>query len=428
MRVAGTLFWMGYTIILARTLSREDFALTLYVVNFSMIAVLIVTLGRDVALLRLASQAWEVGAHSAVRQMLAKSRKAVLLASVLLTAVLLGAWATGLDTPVTASPEIALLSGLITLAGAQMGLNRDTLRSVGKVWQSQVGFNFIRTIVPATGAIALYFLVEMSAELALIVFLVALGLSVLVEEVILRRLSWQDDLSAPQPDQAELMRAGLQLWPGNIANAVQMRIGGLVAGLALAPEIAALFLAAERIANLAQFPIAAAGQAGAPRVAQAASRSMRDTQIELGKAGLLMFLGALVGCFGAALVAWPALWALGTEYLAALPLTLILVCAHLSWAVFGFGQNALNLTGHHHVYRNVAVTASLAGACIMSLVAAEYGSLAMAWAYCGMWWATNLGFVLALYMNTRLQTGLFAVRYAKMRWLFAKPGGDKEQA
>lgn len=426
MRVVGTFFWLGYTVVLARTLSQPDFALVLYVVNFSMIAVLVVTLGRDVALLRLVSQSWKLGAHSAARRMLAKSRRAVFLSSVLLTAALVISSVLGLDTPMTSSPLIALLSGLITMAGAQMGLNRDTLRSLDKVWQSQIGFNFVRTVIPAVGALLVHMSFNMNAKMALVLFLVALGLSIMIEEAILRKVQWVDDPKASAPDSADVMRAGLRLWPGNIANAVQMRIAGLVAGLAFEPETAALFLAAERIANLAQFPIAAAGQAAGPRVAQAALLNLRETQSELSNAGLLMLVGSLIGCIGAATLAWPGLWMLGPDYLAALPMTLILIAAHLSWAIFGFGQDALNLTGNHHIYRNVAVIMAIIGTFTTSLIAIKFGPLAMAWAYCAIWWTTNIVFVLALYATNRLKAGAITAHHAQLRRNFARPSDSKE--
>lgn len=427
MRIFGTLFWMVFIIVLARALPQENFATALYVINFSLVAVLVITGGRDSALLRLVSQAWSSGARLYARNMLVESRRTVFFAGLLLTAVLLSLAAVGLDTPVTASPIIALLAGMISMASAQIALNRNTLRSVGKVWQSQLGTDFIRTVVPTVVTVVLYLTFEMNVVLALFLYFVSLSLAFLVEQSILRGLDWQDTPDANQPDYINFARIGLQIWPGDIANAVQMRSAGLIAGLVFAPEIAAMFIAAERFANLAQFPIAAAIQAVGPRIAQSSCLGLDDAQRVLRSAALLMLIAGVVGCLGAAALAWPGLWALGPDYLAALPITLILIGAHLSWAFFGSGQSALILTGNHQAYRNVAVIYAILGTVVMGYVGINYGPIAMAWAYCGIWWMTNLSFVVALYKINRLQTGLFAIRHGRIQALFTQQNRDRGQ-
>lgn len=409
MRVAGTLLWMVFTILLARSLSKDDFAIALYAINFSLTAVLLITCGRDVALLRFASKAWAMGARGAIRKMLSNSRRALALNGGILTLGLVGLSLIGLDTPITADPWIALLAGLLTLVGGQMGLNRDCLRAVDRVWQSQMGLNFTRSIVPVLGlGIVLLMGKIINAEFALTLFLCSLLLSIVVEEVFLRRVDWCDDAGAKAPELNAVWRAGLALWPGDMSNALMMRSVGLVGALFLAPEAAALLLAAERIAGLAQFPISAASQAAAPRIAQATNSGDAAVQQALNQGSLLMVVGSLIGCLGAAVLAWPALWALGPDYLAALPTTLVLVLASLASGFFGLAQSALNLTGRSYRYSVISVCITSMTVTGIWLATSHYGGLGAAVVWCIGWWTANIAYTVAFKSASGLNTGILS--------------------
>lgn len=101
MRIAGTVLWTGYTVVLARSLSPQDFATALYVMNFSFLGVLVVTIGRDVALLKFGSRSWAIGNRVAIRRIHVRTRLVLVCSSAVLVVALLLAWAVGLDTPVT---------------------------------------------------------------------------------------------------------------------------------------------------------------------------------------------------------------------------------------------------------------------------------------------------------------------------------------
>ncbi len=421
MRVAGTVLWLIYTIVLARTLSKDDFTVALYVFNFSLFAVLLISFGRDVALLRFASKAWASGARGAVREMLGTSRRALALNGSILTGVLVGLSLIGLDTPVTTDWGIALLAGLLTLAGGQMGLNRECLRAANRVWQSQIGLNFTRSVVPITGSLVVLMMgVPINAELALGLLLGSLLLSIAIEEVFLRRIDWRGDAGAETPDMNEVWRAGLALWPGDIANALMMRSVGLVGALVLAPEAAALLLAAERVAGLAQFPIAASAQAAAPRIAQATNRGNEAVQEALDRGSLLIAVGAMIGCMGAGVLAWPALWALGPDYLAAWPTTLVLVLASLASAVFGVAQSALNLTGRS--YRYSVISVCITGFTVTGIwfAATHYGGLGAAIVWCIGWWAAHLAYTVAFKSASGLNTGVLSSGRQVLAYLEAR--------
>lgn len=413
MRVSGALLWLGYTIILARSLTKPDFVIALFVINFALIAVLVITLGRDVALLRLASQLWGTGNKAMIRALLGRSRRLLVATGAVLTvALVVGAFA-GVQTPVTQTPLLALLAGLITLAAAQMGLNRECLRAVGCVWQSQLGLNFTRSVVPIVGSGLVVLAGQMTVEVALTLFLLSLLLSILIEEAFLRRIDWTTAPDAIAVDSVDLHRTGLALWPGDMANAVQMRAAGLVAGLILAPDAAALVLAAERIAALAQFPIAAAAQAAAPQIARAAVAGQGSLQSAVTQASRLMTIGAISGTAGAAVVAWPALWALGPDYVAALPITIVLIGGHLSWAVFGPAQSTLNLTGHSQIYSRISVAAAIFGTLTIIGGTFWWGGIGAALGFCAVWWATNAAYGYAVHRVTETRTGLLS--FAKKR-------------
>lgn len=414
MRVSGTALWLVYTIVLARTLSKSDFATTLYILNFSMTAVLVVTLGRDVALLRWASRAWESGTRHVVRQLLSRSRKAVALSGATLTLGLLVLAFAGFNSPVTTNPVTALLSAAIISAAAQMGLNRDCLRAVGRVWQSQLGFNVTRALIPIAGSVVLLALGGMSTEVALLLFLLSLLLSLALEEMFLRQVDWTDAQAGADagPSLAELRRSALSLWPGDVANAIQMRAAGLVAGAMLPPEAAALFLAAERIAGLAQFPIAAASQAAAPKISRATILGTADTQVALSQGSRVMIAGTFVGAISTAILAAPALMSLGPGYVAALPITLVLVAGHLSWLFFGLAQSALNWTGCHRTYSFTAIMAAVLSVISIYVATRLWSGVGSAAAFSLSWWLTNIAYTVALRWRTGLRTGVSSLTAA----------------
>ncbi len=422
MRVAGTFFWMAYTVVLARTLTTAEFASALYIINFSLVAVLIITMGRDVSLLRIASKAWGTPSAGSIRGLLSRARLTILISGTLFTASMLLLALVGLDIPVTRTTTVALLTGLITVAAAQMGLNRDCLRAVGQVWQSQLGFNLIRTIIPILGTIVVFYLGQMTLNISLALFLASLCVSWLVEELLLRRVRFGALGQEPLTENPRLLSGSIFIWPGDISNAVQMRIAGLLAGAILQPETAALFLAAERIANLAQFPIAAASQAAAPRIARSATQGPDPLQSELNTGSALMLIGACLGVFGAIGIALPALWAIGPDFTAAFPIALLLISAHFSWALFGLAQPSLHLTGRFRSYSTIAVSA-----CAITFVSIYLGTkyadgVGTAVAYCVGWWLTNITYTLAFRIQTGHRTGIFALKLTTFLELISRKG------
>lgn len=410
MRIAGTVLWLGYTVLLARTLSQSDFAISLYVINFSVFAVLFITFGRDVVLLRFASMAWATGSRAEVRKMLQRSRMILFYNGCAVTVVLIAASMAKISTPVTQSLDTALLAGLLILAGAQMGLNSNCLRAVGRVWQSQIGINFSRAIIPFIGSAFVVLLDgKLSVQQALSLLVCSLLFSIALEEIFLRQIDWKNGHTAKGVDEGQISRAALALWPGDIANALMMRSVGLIGAMALPPETAALLLAAERIAGLAQFPISAAVQAATPRVARATNSGNEALQNELNQGSKLMLVGACIGCLGAGALAWPALWALGPSYLDALPTALMLIFASLAWAFFGLAQSALNLIGRSVHYSAISICVTIATALGIWLAATHYGGFAASVVWCIGWWTANIAYTIAFKTTSNFDTGIFSV-------------------
>ncbi|MCO6381954.1 oligosaccharide flippase family protein [Oceanicola sp. 502str15] len=410
MQVAGTALWLLYTVLLARTLPTEAFAAALYVLNVALVAVLVITMGRDQILLQTAARAWARGAPGEIRSQLAASRRQIGAATALLLAGLLAACALGLPTHATHSLPVALLTGLIAGASAQLGLGRTCLRAVGRIWQSQLGFSLVRTLVPVCGGtLVLAFGQEMTLEAALLLFLASLLLALALEALFLHRALRTGPAPQPAPDPAPApLRSGLRLWPGEVANAVLIRAAGLVGALMLEPGAAALLLAAERIAALARFPIAAASQASAPMIAQAFGQGRGAARRTLARASLLMAAGALLGTAGTALLALPGLRLLGASYVAALPLALVLTSASLSFALFGLAQSALIWSGHHRSYSRISTVMAALTCLAIALAAARAGALGAALAWSAGLWLTNIAYTLALARHTGLATGLRA--------------------
>lgn len=418
MRIAGALLWLVYMVALARGLDQSDFATALYAMNISFIGILVISMGRDIALLKFASHNWAQGNRSAIRCALGRSRLFVLASGVGFTLALVLASRLGLDTLATQDWRVALLTGLLTLAGAQMGINRESLRAIGKVWQSQLGLNMTRSLVPILGSAIALATTGLSVAGALALFLASLVLSLVIEEGFLRSVDWKQPKGGQSLEEtrkafSQVTKSSLALWPGDIANALHMRAGALMAGLMLSAEATALFLAAERIAGLAQFPIAAAAQAAAPKIAhgdgQFAGRNRGSLQTILSQASLLVSMAALIGVCTTALLAYPILWALGSDFLPALPIVAFMLAGHAAWIVFGLAVSTLNLTGHHGAYSRVAIPTCAVALVVMWLGFTLYGAAGGAAAFALSLWFTHLAYTITLARVTRLQTGAKAI-------------------
>lgn len=410
LRIIGAVLWLLYTIVLARSLDLEEFAIVVYSINVGMLSALVISLGNEIALLRFVARSWGFADASTFRAVLVKCRKEVsYFGFIFLLFMAIAHWA-GLETPATDDLTVAILCGVIGIISAQTSLSQDFLRGAGYIWQSQIGFNIIRTVVPTVLSFAWAVFFDLTVLIALTIYAISVILSMFVQELIVFLALSRYQGSGTEDVQTPSVRfEAMKVWPGNIANAIQMRSGGLIAGLVLSPEYTALFLAAERFANVAHFPIAAVTQASAPAIARVASLRKEEAQAYLRNASRLMMIGASMGCFLALGLGWVGLFLLGSEYVQAFPILCVILAGYFSWSFFGLGQIALQNLGHFDKFSIISVVGCCL--CVLASVAGAHlmGYIGLAFVYSLSWWATNAAFVFAVYHITGRSVGVSAL-------------------
>ena len=246
-------------------------------------------------------------------------------------------------------------------------------------------------------------------------FLAALCLSVLIEAWMLAPLGL-NSAAAPEarthPADAGLAlgRSAWQIWPGDVANAIQMRAGGADCRSRAIAGCGGV-VSGRRASRQSGAVSDCCHIAGQRAAACACSRRTGPPALQAGlsKASMLMGLGTCIGVGGALAMSWPALRAMGPEFTAAFPLVLILVAGHLSWSVFGLAQPALHLSGFFRSYSFLAVCGlPVHGSAGLRRGAKKRGALGTAVGFALGWWLTNLAYTLTFWRLSGCRSGVLS--------------------
>ena len=409
LRVVGAILWLGYTIVLARLLSQEDFGLVLYVVNVLLIATPIATLGFETTTVRFGSQYWHAEDKTAFRSLVRRGRRFAAAGGLMCLLAIVVAAVMGLDSPITNDWTISTIVGIGILASALMTIHRDALRAAGKLVSALMGFSVTRAVLPMVGSVTLGSIGLLTPASALALYLGSLGLSLLFESWQIFRLNLGEPSQPDQQAGREQIRMALGTWPGEIAGVLLARSPGLIVGLVLNLETVALFLAAQRVVALSQFLTDAIRIAAGPEIARAAALSGPDLQKAVSKASALMFVVDSVGKLCLLAVGWFFLYLLGPNYLAAYPILLVFIAGNFSWTLLGPSALVMNMTGLQKqrsiatiVAALVVILSSWAGAVWMGVLGATIG-------YSLTTWALNAWLIWVLYDRKGIKCGLFGV-------------------
>ena len=355
LRIGGTVIWLLFSILIARTLSVADFGLVLFAINLIMTGGALVVMGYDFTVLRFAPQMWGNGEKTGFRNILDEARGVVAIMGAVVCAAVLAAEASGLDTPVTQDWRMALLAGMSIAATAQMAVYRDALRSADRLQAALLGQSVLRAAIPFALCAPAAFFGVLSVEVALIAYLIGL----------LTALGWQHrqiarlGLPSHQAFALRHLRVALGIWPGDSALLLFQRAAGITIGLTGGLEAAALFLAADRIAQIGTFLTDAVRTVIAPMLSRSAAGD--DRQGVVAQASILIVGSGFAGTVLLLLLGDPILWALGPAYHSAYPILLVLLLAQMSWTVMGPVAMILNMYGQERAR-------SLIGVCVTALL------------------------------------------------------------
>lgn len=425
LRVIGTAMWLIYTIVLARFLSQEEFGLVLFALNFILIATPVATLGFETATMRFGSQYWHMANTSAFHALVKQGRIFAALGGFLCALALLIAALSGLNTPLTKNPFISGVIGLSIIAAALMSIHRDALRSAGRLVVGLLGFSVTRAILPLIGSITLGITGHLAATSALALYLASLGASLIFELWQISRLKGHSTTQTSHDVQRprKHFNVALSAWPGDIAGALLARATGLVVGLTLNLEVAALYLAAERIAALAQFFTEAVRVAAGPEVARAAQQKHTDPkkfQHTVTRVSCLMFIVDTIGKLGVIVIGWLLLWLLGSIYTTSYPTLLLLLLGTYSWGILGPSALVMNMSGLQKM-RSVATAVASLMIILLSWVGVTlYGQIGAAIGFAFTTWLLNGFLVWTIYQKQHIKCGIFGVPARNLKTLLSQ--------
>ncbi len=411
MRVAGAGIWLLYTISMARLLPKADFGSLLYSINMALVIAPIATLGFETTTIKHASQYWANGQKELFAGLLRQARRmAALGGSIFLVLLVLG-FVLKIQSPVTESFGSAALVGIAIIFASTMGIHRDTLRAADRIELAFLGFSITRTLLPLILSLLLAYAGLLSVRMAMIAFVVSLGISLLIERWAIGQLKLPATSHLTQELIAKHRAVAAGTWLGDLAHVVMLRAPGMLVGLLTDLETLALFLAAERIANLGQFITDAVRNAVAPGISRACEEGtpLEKTQAELTDISRLMLKSGLVDALILLVVGWPALRIMGPQFTEAFPLVVLAIVVQVGWVVTGPVATVMNMIGLELV-RTVwtVIFALLLCAGIFAFVSGPNVANALIVQAIAVW-SLNVSNVIRIKRKTGVRLGLWAV-------------------
>lgn len=369
MRVSGSALWLIYTIILARSLTQEQFGLTLFVISLMLLTTPIASMGFEISTLRHVIRYKKTKNFRLMAQIVREGQFVAIIGAALVSSGVLVLSIFGY-IPLNSNPTYLGLTVLGIGISTVMALNRSVLRGQGKTAQSLFGFTIMRPLIPTSLAVAFFSSDTLNATTALLTYIIGLTVAVAIEEVLLRRDRIRKSAKTIKKfvSTRHLKRhlsVGFGVWPGEMSNAVVAKIGGLVVASILGLEAAALYLAAERISALAEFLIDAVRYGAAPEIANSSNKDHQQLQASVTKASALMLISGLVGSIGLLMVGYFILGLMGEVYTKSYPVLVGMIVGYLSRAVLGPVAIIMSMCGLEREFS----AWSLINACLATVLA-----------------------------------------------------------
>lgn len=406
MKVAGTVLWLVYTVVLARLLAAADYGLAMYAVTLMMIAGPLACLGLNSAMLRFGAVYWKQSRIPALRALLGEGRRVILLASApaaLATVLLLVAIG---DTEAPLGPTaLALAAAGVPLYGL-MVLHRETLRALDRTAAAFLGFNIVRSAVPGLLSVGLWAAGWLTVESALGAMVAGLLAIAALDS---GRIGRAVPPAAPDAAGERAAWYGVAR-PMVVTEALShwlARGDVLIVGAAVGLTEAAIYLTAQRLAMLVNFVLDAARMALEPAVARSYEQGDRaGLQALLAEGSLLALLaGAPVAL---ALVAGgPLLLGLyGPAFTDGWTVLAILAAGQFTTVLVGPVSAVLRMAGLQGPLTTLSAIASVGQALAVTAGVLAAGIEGAAIAAALVLAATNLGFVVVVRRRLGLRSGL----------------------
>jgi O-antigen/teichoic acid export membrane protein len=392
MKIAGSLLWVGYSVVLARTLPQSDFGRLFYIINVVLLAGPICGVGFENSVLRHGSRYGIAGA-------------------VVLVVAIIGGYVAGIPSPLTDRGSVLPYAALAIAFYTVMCVHRDLLRSAGLLVASQMGVNITRAVVPLALSFVLYGLGRLSLETALGSYVAGLAVSLTFEFHRFARLGLP---AADRSLNGLHLKVALRTWPGDIFNALLLRADVLIVGAILPIDIVAIYIVAQRLAIFVDFPLDAIRTSAGPALSRAFAQEpggrFRHAAAEI--SGIYAG-GGIVGALGVALIGMPALLLFGANYLQGYPVLLALVLARLAPVVLGPASIVMNLTDQEASF-SLVNGLSVVFLCVAAAIGAETGAIGAAIGVCVSTWLSAAAMAVMIRRRHGLWIGLLSAEARAM--------------
>lgn len=342
MRIAAAALWLVITVLLARWLTVADFGQVQYIVAFSLAFGQVCVIGYDTTVLREGTTRWTSGDDAGFSELVLEARVVALTLGLALTAALVALAGWSWLAPISPTRTVGMLTGLITTVTAVMIVQRDVLRSTGRVGRSLFGITIGR-LAPFLAIIVIAVRLDQRSVVVIVgAYAASLFFAFVVEAFSVHRLGVISGSLRFQH-----FKVSLATSPGDVLVLVLVRGVGLVIGLRHGLEAAALFFAAERLGIAGQFLNDAIITAYGPRIAEVRDRlpQLRAVVREVSLMLAAVFTGSLAIVTVGAVV---GLRIMGDDFNGAVPLLLLLVAANARSAVFGPVALIMTMTDLSH--------------------------------------------------------------------------------
>ncbi|MEQ8398849.1 oligosaccharide flippase family protein [Thalassobaculum sp.] len=374
MKVAGTLLWLIYTVLLARLLPPDDYGLVMYAITVLSIAGPLTCFGLNSAMLRHGSVYWHQDRPHALKALLAEARRVIVMAALIgvLVVVVVFQVALGIGDGI-GWPTVAIVAIGMPLYGA-MDLHRETLRALDRVIAGFLGFNILRSLIPGAVAAALAVVGWLSVDTALAGFV---GGLVVIATLDARRIASIMDArrSASAVDRSDRSDWYRIARPMVLAEALvywTARGDILIVGAMIDLKAAAIYLTAQRLAVLVTFVVDAVRLTLEPMIARRfADRDQAGMQDLLARGSLASLVSGLPIGFAIIAGGWLLLGLYGPEFQQGWAVLAILTAGQMSTVLAGPVSAVLRMTGLER-----PLTAILIAGAVGQSVAVPVGILA----------------------------------------------------
>ncbi len=401
LRVGGTFLWLGLSALLARNLSVEGFGSAMFFISVVLALGGIVVLGYDITVMRFASVFWRDGNKEKFRGIFEESVVAVLISSSFTLVFMILLTFFNIVTPVTIDLETAIMSGIAIALTALMAVFRDTLRAADRLQAALIGQSVFRAAIPLALCGAAVLLDVLSVRSFLVSYIIGLAAALLWQGSVIARL----DLPRQRFKGFPNFNVAIAIWPGDAALLLFQRGAGIGIGLVGGLEAAAIFLAAERIAQLGTFLIDAVRTVVSPLLARTTGSEARQDAVS--RSSLLVAGSGILGSILLVFLGGALLILFGPEYRDAFPVLMVLLIGQASWIFFGPISLILNMFGLQSQRSLISIACTVAFLCVLPFCGTP---LLAAWAFSLTAWIMNFCQWLLLRRRLGLSSGLIGIR------------------